>query len=225
MAEGWLDELLVDRGSSVGASARSSSERRAGSGWPPPRIAVGRLTVVQPDGSRLVFGDAGASADLRGRSISTTPGTGADAGCTARPVVARPTWTASGRAPTSGRCSGWRPAIARPWRFQQGGSGSPPSSCAPSGIGSSQHEGREPEEHRRALRPEQCAVSAVPRRLDDLLECGLRHARSDPRVGAAQQVPDHGRKRRAVRGPARPRDRHGLGRVRPVRGAASWAAR
>ena len=47
----------------------------------------------------------------------------------------------------------------------------------------------EPPQHRRALRPRQRPLPAVPRRDADLLECRLRHARPVPGRCAAQQVP------------------------------------
>ena len=81
-----------------------------------------------------------------------------------------------------------------------------------------QHEAPEPPQHRGPLRPGQRLLPDVPRRDHDLLERRLRRARPIAGRRAAQQVPAHGGGRRAGPRPARPRDRNGLGRVRPVRG-------
>ncbi len=82
----------------------------------------------------------------------------------------------------------------------------------------SQYEEPEPSQHRRPLRPRQRLLPDVPRRDHDLFERRLRRARPIPGRRAAQQVPSHGGRRRPGPRPARPRDRNGLGRVRPVRG-------
>ena len=79
-----------------------------------------------------------------------------------------------------------------------------------------EHEAPEPPQHLGSLRPGQRLLPDVPRRDDDLFERGLRVARSVARRRAAQQVPAHGRGRRARPWPARARDRDRLGRLRAV---------
>ncbi len=116
---------------------------------------------------------------------------------TARPVAARPTWTACGPARTSPASCAGPPSTARRWRCRPAGSGRRPSSG-----------GRSPTALRRNTKGQsrrniaahydlgQRLLPAVPRRDDDLLERGVRLARPVARGRPAQQVPAHGRRRR-----------------------------
>ena len=107
-----------------------------------------------------------------------------------------------------------REALALPdgwWRL--------PRAAAPDARASraSQHEDRQPPEHRRALRPGQRLLPPVPRRDHDLLERRLRPRRtSRSRTPSATSTRVMAERAGLNAGHARPRDRHRLGRLRAV---------
>ena len=87
-----------------------------------------------------------------------------------------------------------------------------------------QHPRRQPEEHRRALRPRQSVVQAFPRRQHDVFVGDLHLARRRPGNGIDAQARAHLRKTAALRRRPPARDRHRLGRHGPVCGHATTAA-
>lgn len=62
------------------------------------RVRVGSLTIILPDGTRHMFGDR--AWDSGARSTSTTAKRSCGCCSAAKLVVAKPTWTGSGRAQT-----------------------------------------------------------------------------------------------------------------------------
>ena len=74
-----------------------------------------------------------------------------------------------------------------------------------------QHAGGQPAQHRGPLRPRQRLLPALPRRIDDVLERGLRFGRAVAGRCPGEQVPAARGQRRAPRRPARPGDRHRWG--------------
>ena len=84
--------------------------------------------------------------------------------------------------------------------------------------GAPQHPDGQPAQHRGPLRPGQRLLPPVPRRDADVLERGLRVRRPVAGRCPAEQVPAARRQRAAACRPARPRDRHRVGRVRALRG-------
>ena len=109
---------------------------------------------------------------------------------------------------------GAQPGVARPVDRLVPAPGPDPADDRPPAA--AQHEASEPPEHRGPLRPRERVLPDVPRRDHDLLERGLRHARSVAGGCPAEQVPADGGGRRADARSARPGDRHGLGRLRAV---------
>ncbi len=91
-------------------------------------------------------------------------------------------------------------------------------------LAAPQHAGRQPAQHRRALRPRQRVLPAVPRRDADVLLRAVRAAGHDarrrPRLRSWRPSAASSRSARRPRA----RDRHRLGRLRHARRAASTAA-
>ena len=154
----------------------------------------------------------------RRRSRSTTARRSAACSAAARPAPARPTWTGCGPAPTCRPCCGSPPATGRRWRCPAAGSGSRPSSPGPSRTGARRntragsrrniaaHYDLGNDFYRLFLDETMTYSSAVFASAGQSLADAQRE-----QVPALRPTP-------GSRRPARPRDRHGLGRVRAVRG-------
>ena len=141
------------------------------------RIRIGRLRVVLPDGSVQTFGgDArrriGGDPDPRPRGADPHPRRRRDRGrrgLHGRAVVQPgPACPAPARGPQPGGARAVRRLVPGP------GAAGPDDRAS----GPAQHPIREPQQHRRPLRPGQRLLPAVPRRDADLLERGVRVRRT-----------------------------------------------
>ena len=155
------------------------------------RIRVGRLTVVLPDGSVETFGDRRPPSGAP-RSTSTTarrwPGCSLGGETGAGEAYMDGLWSSPDLPALLRLAARNREALALSggwWRVPA------PAAADARAPRAAQHARRQPPQHRRALRPGQRLLPAVPRRDDDLLERRVRLAGPVARRRAAQQVPAH----------------------------------